>query len=469
MPDSDVDDLAAKLLVLVEASPPDGGFRPPTFKHALGALAALDRRLPAEVASTLLPVLRAHVPRDTGHYRLADDEMLAFFLACACLDASDVAETAVEALLAALHQQVDRAAHHVSDLDPATPGLTESLEELANEGNSGAITVLAEWDQATPAVIAAARSAAQGILDQPVGTVRSSWTIGNTAPVEALLLRAALSSDAAADGKVTELRDRVAMHLLAWAEDRHDIATSRRDAVAALRILQDRLPSDIRAVICRRLLAVHDEPGLHANDFYDQASLHPLSRFRINIGSEHLPADCLCAVALVASTNDEAAAVEQRFLPALVAAVTDPTDAELRGRTAVALNRLRALPLAALAAHPAPAIRHAALACWASQADRDPVLAATFVCDSDRGVRRHLAHKLARLHSENAVDAYSAVLARLKADPSAQVRQAAMGPVPVPDLNGHSREASDRVPSTMCRSLPDPRVVDLGEPAVNAS
>jgi hypothetical protein len=423
-PDSDVDDLAAKLLALVEASLPADLFGRETLTHAVGALAALDWRLPAEVARTLLPPLRAHVRRDAEHNRFPGDEMLAFFAACARLDAPDVVRVAVEVLVEALRQQVHRAERHVGALDPETIGLTESLEELANEGNSGAITVLAEWHRPTPAVISAARSAAQEILDQPVGTVRNNWVLGNTAPLAARLLRAALSPDGHADPEVTELRDRVAEHLLAWAEDRQDMAPSRRDAVAALRILQGQLPSDFRAVICRRLLAVHDEPGLHPNDLQDQASLHPLSRFRVNTGSEHLPADCLYAAALVASTNDEAAAVEQRLLPALAAAVTDPVDAGLRARTAFVINQIRALPLDLLAAHPAPVIRQAAVACWASQADRDPAMAAMFARDSDRGVRWNLAHELARLRSENAADAYRTILAELEADRSAQVRQA---------------------------------------------
>ena len=424
-PDADVDDLAAKLLALVEASPPDSLFSRETLTHALGALAALDWRLPAEVARTLLPKLRADARRDVSRGRATEDEVLAFFAACARLDALDIVKAAVEALVEALRQQVHRAARYVGDLDPATIGLTELLDELANEGNSGAIKVLAEWHRPTSAVISAARSAAQEILDQPIGVARNSWALGNTAPLGALLLRAAFSSDGHADPEVTELRNRVAEHLLAWVEDRQDIAISRSDAVTALVILQGQLPSDLRSIVCRRLLAVHDEPGLHPNDIDQRASLHPLSRCRVDTGSEHLPAHCLYAAALAASTNEEAAAVEQRLLPALVAAVTDPIDAELRGHTAVALNRLRTLPLTVLAAHPAPAIRHAAVVCWASQADRDPGLATTFVRDSDCRVRRRLAHELARLSSENAVAPYRTILAELETDRSAQVRQVA--------------------------------------------
>lgn len=423
-PDSDVDDLAAKLLALVEASPSADLFGRETLTHAVGALAALGWRLPAEVARTLLPRLRAHVRTDVARCRFTDDEMLAFFTACARLDAPDVVRVAVEVLVEALRQHVHQAARHVGDLDPATIGLTESLEELADEGNSGAIRVLAEWQRPTPAVISAARFAAQEILDQPVGVARNRWRLGSTAPLGALLLRAALSLDGHADPEITGLRDRVAEHLLAWAEDRQDMAAGRSDAVTALSILQSQLPSELRSIVCRRLIAVHDEPGLHPNDLSEQASLHPLSRSRVNTGGKHLPARCLYAAALAASTNDEAATVEHRLMPALVAAVTDPSDAKLRASTAVALNQLRPLPLAALATHPAPAIRHAAVVCWASQADHDPGLAAAFARDLDCGVRRHLAHELANRHSQNAVEPYRAILAELEVDRSALVRQA---------------------------------------------
>jgi hypothetical protein len=428
LPDSEIDGLAARLVAIAVKGAAPSLMGPQPEKEALGALGAFDLRLPMSAAQDVLPFVCEMVPREPGHYRFADNEMLAVLAACAHSDEPDVATSAINALVDAMGRSVHLADRYVSALGPATPGVLDAVRRLAADDNDNALITLAGWDEATGPLVAAARSAAQSILSEPVGTIRSSFSIGSAAERCALLLRAAVAPGAMqAEGKeepMSGLLDRVVHHLLLWAEDRSDLAVRRVSAVAALRILADRLPSTLRATVWRRLIELHDDPGANEQDLFEQQSQHPLSRFRIDSGGQHLAAGCLLAAAATASTIDDAVAVEDRLLPALAKAVTDPQDSSLRAATVMAVSPLRLLPLDSLASHPALLLRQAGAACWKSQRSRYPMLPAVFARDTDRGVREIIAAELAQSDVDGSFD-YSDVLGRLAVDPSERVRRAA--------------------------------------------
>jgi len=69
-----------------------------------------------------------------------------------------------------------------------------------------------------------------------------------------------------------------------------------------------------------------------------------------------------------------------------------------------------------LAAHPLAQIRQVAVACWAADEDRDPVLAAKFAIDEDKTVRGNLAHSLQKF------DGYDTVRVQLGQDRSREIR-----------------------------------------------
>lgn len=428
IPSDRVADTASMLLAIIDAESPTSFFSPDPVKYAVGALGALGHRLPAEVAQHLLPKMLSLVPREPGHYRFIDEEMLAFFSTCVERSEDAIAIPATKALVECARQKIDRADRHLYSLDVRRSEVLELVKELACSGEAAAVRVLAAWEQCTDEVIAAAREACNGILSHPVGQERNSWGVGDGASYGALLLHTALASVRDEQGsELTDLRNRVVDHLLAWAEDDFDIAGSRMGALNALRVLHDRVPKEARREICQRLIALHDDPALNQHDLFDRQSLHPLSRFRMDAGSEHLAAEALLTAAFYSDDRDTAEAIHQRLQPALVTALPNRTDAMLRGKTIVQVNRVFPVALGVLAIHPAPGIRQAAAACWANQDERDSGLASIFAADSDRGVRRNLADCLARMNDEPQSRSYDAVLDQLRKDPSAIVRKAASG------------------------------------------
>ncbi|GLZ32240.1 hypothetical protein Lesp02_44280 [Lentzea sp. NBRC 105346] len=425
IPDDRAADTASLLVTIIDAESPRSFFSPDPVKYAVGALGALGHRLPTDVAQHLLPKMLSLVPREPGHYRFIDAEMLAFFSACAEKAEDDVAVPAVKALVECARQKIHRADRHLYNLNVRRSEVLELVKEQARSGEAAAVHVLAAWEQCTDEVVAAAREACNGILSHPVGQERNSWEIGDGASYGALLLHTALASVQDEQGsELIDLRDQVIDHLTAWAEDDRDIASSRMAALNALRVLHDRVPDEIRRELCRRLIALHDTPDLNQHDLFDQQSLHPLSRFRIDAGSEHLAAEALLTAAFYTDDPETAEAIHQRLQPARVTALPNRTDAMLRGKTLVQVNRVFPIALGLLAMHPAPGIRQAAAVCWANQDERDPGLASIFAADSDRGVRRNLADCLARINNEPHFRNLEAVLDQLKKDPSAIVRRA---------------------------------------------
>ena len=428
IPDDRVPDTVAMLSAIIGAESPRTIFSADPVKYAIGALGALEYRLPLGTAQNLLPKMLSLVPRDAGHYRFVDDEMLNFFSACAELPDETVAVPAAKALVECARRQIHRADRHLRGLIARRDDVLDLVKGLAHAGESSSIHALAAWDQCTDEVVAAARVACvERILSHPVGQQRNSWEFGDGASYTALLLHAALGRATEPDSELADLRDRVVEHLIAWADDGLDVAVSRMGALNALYVIRDRIPIETRREVCRRLIELHDTPNLNQGDLSDQQSLHPLSRFRVDAGSEHLAAEALMAAAFYSDEHNTAEAIHQRLQPVLPTALSDRTDALLRGKTIVQINRVFPVTLDALAIHPAPGIRQAAAVCWGEQGGRDPHLASIFAADSDRTVRLNLARSLATLATKTPLSPHQALLHRLRQDVSAIVRKVARG------------------------------------------
>jgi hypothetical protein len=228
-------------------------------------------------------------------------------------------------------------------------------------------------------------------------------------------------------GEFVARADEVVDHLLCWTEDSLDIAESRRTASEALVVLADRLTGNARAATFARVLAVHDDPGWNPSDLYMQASLHPLSRFRIDVGSEQLPLACLRAAAVLASEDDEVQQVARRLRTYLVGPTDNRHAAPLLERALIALVPVTPLPLEQLAAHPSTAVRRAAAHCWGRQIVRDWSVARQLVRDPEATVRLRIARALNSV--DNQPDFTSRqLLDELRQDTSYTVRRAAAAP-----------------------------------------
>ncbi|MFJ7305674.1 hypothetical protein [Streptomyces sp. NPDC099088] len=426
IPDDAVSGIAARLADIVTTGPQSGLTGSDPIKEALGALGALDGRLPGEAAQQVLPLLVEWIPREPNTYRFTDEQMLAFLGACIKVG-PPVADQAVQGLLEAWKLDVNGAEDLLAGLGAQLSAAVPVVRERAQSGHHGAAALLADWRVDDPSVTEAARELADTLLAEPVGTVRSSYSSSNIAQRCAAFLEACTDEQTAPEAKepITQLRERVAAHLLLWAEDRNDIADRRSSAIRALSILAGSLPAPVRTHTFERLMALYQDPGEHSVDTFERRTLHPLSRFKIDTGGDwRLPAEILHAAAVFATTTEQAVRVEQHLLPQLTRTERKRGQGWLQARTLLALDHLAPAQPSLIAAHPSQFLRQTAVICWGRAAHRDLDLARVFAEDSDTGVRHNLAHTLTELLPYE-LPRYRAITVRLRTDNSARVRQAA--------------------------------------------
>ncbi|MGW2938135.1 HEAT repeat domain-containing protein [Streptomyces sp. NPDC001156] len=425
IPDDAVASIAARLTDII-TGPQSGltGIHP--VMQALGALGALNERLPAESAQQVLPLLVEWIPREPNTYRYTDEQMLAFLGACIKAELP-VADRAVQALLDAWKLDIKGADGLLAGLHAHLSAAVPVVRERAQEGHRGAVALLANWRVDDPSVAETARELAYTVLAEPVGTVRSFYFMGSVARQCAEFLMACSDDQSTVGtGEPTRLlRERVAAHLLLWAEDRNDTADRRSDAVHALSILAETLPAPVRDDMFERLMGLYQDPGEHPADAFDRRTQHPLSRMKINTGADwRLSAEILHATAVFATTAEQAIHVEQRLLPLLTHPEQKRGHGWLQARTMLALDRLAPAPTSLMATHPSQFVRQTAVICWGRADHRDPSLARIFAEDSNTGVRHCLAHTLAEFPPDERLK-YEAITERLRTDNSARVRQAA--------------------------------------------
>ncbi|MFJ5688104.1 hypothetical protein [Streptomyces sp. NPDC093099] len=425
IPDDVVASIAARLTEIVTTGAQTGltGIQP--VKEALGALAALDERLPAPSAQQVLPLLVESIPREPNISRFTDEQMLAFLGACIKAQLP-VADQAAQALLDAWKLDIKGAEGLLVSLHAHLPTAVPVVHERAQQGHRGATALLADWQVDDPSVAETARELADTVLAEPVGTVRPFYAMGTTAQQCAAYL-SACSDDQSSMGTGEPnslLRERVAGHLLLWAEDHNDIAERRSEAVRALSILAETLLAPVRNDTFERLMDLYQGLTEHPANAFDRRTQHPLSRYKINTGGDwRLPAEILHTTAVLATTAEQAIRVEQRLLPHLTHPEQKPGHGWLQAQTMLALDRLSPAPTSLTATHPSPFMRQTAVICWGRAVHRDPSLARTFAEDSNTSVRHNLAHALAELPPAERLE-YEAITERLRTDNSARVRRA---------------------------------------------
>jgi hypothetical protein len=425
IPDRAVAGIAARLteIVTTGAQKESTGIHP--VQEALGALAALDERLPAASAQQVLPLLVEWIPREPNVSRLFDEQMLAFFGACIKAEVP-VADQAAQGLLDAWKLDIKGAEGLLAGLRAHLPSAVSVIRERAQQGHTGAPALLADWRVDDPSVGETARQLADTVLAEPVGTVRPFYAMGTSARQCAAYLTIC-SDDQSSVGTgepIRLLRERVTAHLLLWAEDRADIAERRSEAVHALSILAETLPTPVRDDTFERLMDLYQDLTEHPANALDRHTQHPLSRYKINTGGDwRLPAEILHATAVLAATAEQAIRVEQRLLPHLTHPEQKPGHGWLQAQTVLALDRLTPAPTSLTATHPSPSMRQTAVICWGRADHRDPSLARIFAEDPNTNVRHNLAHTLAQLPPDERLE-YQAITERLRTDNSARVRRA---------------------------------------------
>lgn len=346
--------------------------------------------------------------------------------------------------------------------EEARAPLLDRIRSRAEQGDRSAIWVLARWRQSTPAVQIAPRQACAALLRRPVGIPRQVTRIGTQAPdtvdllmalftatdpidvptsslgsdqaqpVGVVLLEMTLNGPAApaedtlptaerppdaealpaaepdqaalmAAGPPADLAAALTEHLLAMAEDTHDAAPSRTQAIDALRALAFRLPAATLSNITDRMLTISRDPQYAAIDLLTLEVSGPLSRGRLNLGIVHLPAMALVLAtdAFVrrrthrsALTKQEAPLIDEVL--AMSAPLMRDPDPQVRKMAAVAVTQLAysapeaAVHTTGMVFHPDPEVR--ALA--ATVVPLTPHLQAALATDPALQVRQALTDRL---------------------------------------------------------------------------
>ncbi|MEU5076000.1 hypothetical protein AB0G76_31240 [Streptomyces asoensis] len=425
IPDDAVADIAARLTEIVITGAQTGvtGVRP--VQEALGALAALDERLPAASAQQVLPLLVEWIPREPNVSRFIDEQMLAFLGTCIKAELP-IADQATQGLMEAWKLDIKGAEGLLASLQTHLSSAVPVIRQRAQQGHRGATTLLADWQVDDPSVPETARELADTVLAEPVGTVRPFYSMGTTArQCAAYLTACSKDHSSVSTGEPTSLLcERVAAHLLLWAEDRNDIADRRSEAVRAVSILAETLPAPVRDDTFKRLMDLYRELTRHPANALAQDTQHPLSRYKIDTGGDwRLPAEILYATATLATSTEQAKRVEQHLLPHLTHPEQKPGHGRLQAQTVLTLDRLTPMPTSLTATHPSPFMRQTAVICWGRADHRDPFLAHIFAEDSNTGVRHSLARTLAELPAGEHLQ-YETITERLRTDNSARVRQA---------------------------------------------
>ncbi|MFE5844245.1 hypothetical protein ACFQ7N_21730 [Streptomyces niveus] len=425
IPDDTVASIAARLTEIVTTGAQTGSTGIHPVQEALGALAALDERLPAASAQQVLPLLVEWIPREPNVSRFFDEQMVAYLGTCIRAKVP-VADQAAQALLDAWKLDIKDAESLLAGLHAHLPTAVPVVRERAQQGHRGATALLAGWQEDDPSVAEIARELADTVLAEPVGTVRPFYAMGTTVRQCAAYLTACSDdqSSVGAGDSIRLLCERVAAHLLLWAEDRNDIADRRSEAVRALSILAVTVPEPGRDGTFERLMGLYQALTEHPSNTFDRGTQHPLSRYKVNAGGDwRLPAEILHASAALATTAEQALRVEQCLLPHLTHPEQKPGHGWLQAQTMLTLDRLSPAPMSLTATHPSPFIRQTAVICWGLADHRNPSLARIFAEDSSTSVRHHLARTLAELPPDERLE-YKAITERLRTDNSARIRRA---------------------------------------------
>ena len=380
--------------------------------EAIRALSEMALQIPPSDVEAVLELLSNLIDREPGHYRPSDEMVpkALYFLYIA----HPVHRRKVGLLLArciGVEELAARTCMYLLGLGPAGRDLMPDLRVLARQGNRASIQVLASLNDTEPCVIAEAEQRVESLLAIEPVRGRTTWTIGGL-DIHASALALLLPQNR---------REALARHWLRLGQDDSDLEVNRACAIDGITLLARSLPDEMCLELFDSVFALLDPAApMSAADLFDRQTLHPLSRFRVSLGTGALPQSAIGACAALATTSEHAEVIVRSTLAWL-----GSSDQGRLQAAQVALTNLRPglLPLdpQLLSSHPSSAIRQAAVLIWARNPKRDARQGWRFIADGDKAVRAELAGALRAVSLDSpqlAADLYS----RLKQDESAWVR-----------------------------------------------
>lgn len=382
-------------------------------------------------AATLLDLLSGDVPRKPGSYRHTDDEH-----AKACVEIAlkhdELTYTALTRLIELADQDVQSAQNELAgerilDLlrgsaETASPTIDEEernslhrrVVELAENRRYLADVVLANIEPSHPLVHERIEEARERILTRAEPDLRQT-SFGTSLVYDSHLIRLLPPADS------KPCLDKY----LDIACDSREAAANRQDALtAAATLVADQHPTIKSEVFARaRAFVSGDQDGSHLDDLTGEP--HPLSRFKINMGSPSLRGHGLKLAYLAAVTTEEQKWTREQAVNLLKSSEKVDINAAAGLFASLSGELAAGVDASLLATHQDPLVRQAsALLCLRDPSQHTDVLR-SLATDRNFHVRRLLADSAAR-SQQREHPTVNAILNLLAKDARHSVRRAAV-------------------------------------------
>jgi len=410
-----------RAVVAGTAGMPQSRFGSQVDQEALGALAALGERVPAGLVDEVLAIFERLIDRAPDQVSRADNDLRRGLFRLYRAH-SDRRERIGQALLRCIELGGDigyRTAlmpfFETDLIGPLLPG----LREQADRGVPNAILALAMAEDRHPAVM----TEAEQRVDQLLAEEPRSWSGGG---FQASLFGRP-RTDTACFGLLLPPPsiERLARHLLRLAtEGTGDFDSTRADALNGIAILAEHLPDPVRDELIHPVLALTQASADSSLDKLLQGTLHPLSTGKVDVGRSRAPAAVVAAGDLACRPEHSDAVLASA---SELARQNDGPVAQGAARAIATLLNQRLVgldPAQVLQISTSVPFRELATIAWLHSPNPAPELGEQFARDPAPSVRLAVAARLPRLRAI-APSLVEPLLAQLRHDPSASVREAA--------------------------------------------
>lgn len=293
--------------------------------------------------------------------------------------------------------------------------IRNSIEQLAREGNDGAVNLLAVSGIADESVLLEVESRVSAALAYEVGAEHLSVSLGLTFDLAAAYSR--FADD--------ELREKLALHLGRIATDSMSPALKRMEAMGALHDMSELLDPATKTQLFEIVLPlVTEPPSIHPMDQFLGGIQHGLSRIHIDMGLSQFHNLAAITSATLACSQEEVELLFKRTYQSFDARLESTAELYARLIFELAEELKPNFPLEPLLVSPVVTVRKLGANTWLNQEPIITEYATGLSEDPDASIRSLVAQSLPRLRSQD--EALAQRVERLLLnDRSARVRSAA--------------------------------------------
>ena len=412
LPESDISRLIPILIERTEGMN-QTGFGAQVQAKAWSALAEVIFEVPEDQLAEILDRIEPLIIRELNRYTFMDNSLLTILIRLHS-HRPDVRSRASEIIAQCLpHLDLARKLENfllgtIADDD----FLRESVIAEANAGNLLCRNVLLLSGIEGPPLEIEAQQLYQEVIDFAVGVEQDTVTVSDR------FERAAEFSSVLTPQQQKQLQE----HLLSIAQDEMTHSAYRGQAIDAIEVLAPYMNTSEREKAFRVMTSlVYAEESRLPLDTFALGSMHPLSRFRIDLRNQNFNWKALEVAGALALTEEHA-----NHLFEIIGSLGQY---EEKGWIRATCNMIYALdpslrnglPLEDFAYHPENMLRQLGVSLWVERPYSSPTLGAVFAKDGYRIVRQVLAGKLGQL-SENAHEIAEEIQTILLDDPSSLIR-----------------------------------------------